>query len=138
MAHWQPLKSDVLAALADDIAHNYGTGRASLGIAASDPDSGAAFADALQQSIAATGRASFRATLAEPTLPARDDETADALLVASGEPVPSLAVAGNFNYTIWLDDRNDPRRDPAARAAASAIIDNTDADHPRRVFTDSC
>jgi len=138
MAHWQPLKSDVLAALADDIAHNYGSGRASLAVAASDPEAGATFADALQRSIADTGRSSFRASLTEPSLPARDDSTADALLVASGDPVPALAVAGTFNYTVWLDDRNNPRRDPAARAAASAIIDNTDPDHPRRVFTDSC
>jgi len=138
MAHWQPLKTDVLAALADDIAHNYGSGRASVAVAASDPAAGGIFADALEQSIAASGRASFRASLTEPALPDRDDSTADALLVASGDPVPALAIAGTFNYTVWLDDRNDERRDPAARAAASAIIDNTDPDHPRRVFTDSC
>jgi len=138
MAHWQPLKSDVLAALADDIAHNYGTGRASIGVAASDPRAGARFADDLERAIAGSGRSSYRATAGADALPARDDSTADALLVASGESVGALAVAGHFNYTVWLDDRDNPKRDPAARAAASAIIDNTDPDHPRRVFTDSC
>jgi len=138
MAHWQPLKSDVLAALADDIAHNYGKGRASVAIAASDAGAGALFADALEESISATGRSSFRAALSDASLPERDDSTADSLLIASGAPVSALAVAGTFNYTVWLDDRNNPVRDPAARAAASAIIDNTDPNHPRRVFTDSC
>jgi hypothetical protein len=138
MAHWQPLKSDVLAALVDDIAHNYGSGRASIGVAASDADAGARFADDLERAIANSGRSSFRGTVDADALPARDDTTADSLLVASGTTVGALTVAGHFNYVVWLDDRNDPRRDPAVRAAASAIIDNTDPDHPRRVFTDSC
>ena len=135
---WQPQKADVLAALADDIAHNYGNGRASVGIAAASAEAGAAFADDLAAAIAATGRAVYRASIVGGDIPERDDSTADSLLIASGAEVGSLAVSGHWNYTVWLDDRNDARRDRDARAAASALIDNTDAEHPRRVFADSC
>jgi len=135
---WQPQKGDVLAALAEDIAHNYGSGRANVGIAASSTEAGAAFADDLAEAIAATGRAVYRASIVGTDIPPRDESNADSLLVASGDEVGALAVSGHWNYTVWLDDRNDERRNRDARAAASALIDNTDAEHPRRVFADSC
>jgi hypothetical protein len=135
---WQPQKADVLAALAEDIGHNYGRGRAAIGIAAASTEAGTAFADALAEAVAATGREVYRASILGEDIPPRDESNSDAMLIASGDTVGALAVSGHWNYTVWLDDRNDARRDRDARAAATALIDNTDAEHPRRVFADSC
>src|SRR5690348_5730526 len=55
--------------------------------------------------------------------------------LAPTEPL-TLATAGEYNYTIWLDDGSSTDR--VARTTASAIVDVTDPEHPRRVFADSC
>jgi uridine kinase len=93
---------------------------------------------------------------------------ADAILIVDGLFLQRPALKGVWNFTIWLEapadvrhermiarDGSDPEPDTplgqrylggqqlyeseaAPRAAASAIIDNSDADHPKRVFADSC
>lgn len=138
MTRWQPLKTDVIAALVDDISHNYGAGRATVSVASGNPAAAEVFADLLAAAFESSGRAAARSTLVEAALPERTDATADSLLVVSGPTVTDPALRGAFNYGVWLDDRTDERRDRTARAAASAIIDNTDPEHPHRVFTDSC
>ncbi len=85
----------------------------------------------------------------------------DATLVVDGIFLNRPALRGLWNYSIWLEGepfaaRLEARDGAAApserysggralylkdadpRAAASAIVDNTDVDHPRRVFSDSC
>jgi uridine kinase len=87
----------------------------------------------------------------------------DATLVVDGIFLNRPALRGLWNYSIWLEAepaviaaRLEGRDGPTAlgeryiggevlyledadpRAAASAIIDNTDLDHPRREFADSC
>ena len=84
----------------------------------------------------------------------------------SAEPTPSVLLIagfgllrpdlrGSWTYTIWLDvsrevadaratapddtaDRDHYWSEIRPRAAASAIIDTTDVEHPRRVFADFC
>lgn len=92
----------------------------------------------------------------------------DAILIVDGVFLHRPELAGLWNYSIWLEaplgvtsarlaarDGTDP--DPAAEGnrryvdgheryvravdpsrAASVIVDNTEPDHPRRVFSDSC
>lgn len=87
----------------------------------------------------------------------------DAILVVDGLFLNRPELAGLWNYSIWLDvprelaeqrllERDGPgdnlERDRGGhelyaaevnpRAAASAIIDARDLEHPRRVFADSC
>ena len=91
----------------------------------------------------------------------------DATLVVDGIFLNRPELRGLWNYSIWLDvprelaEARMVERDGASggesgiqsryaggqrlysaeahpRAAASAIIDNSDFDHPRRVFADSC
>ncbi|WP_165069554.1 nucleoside/nucleotide kinase family protein [Marisediminicola senii] len=70
----------------------------------------------------------------------------DAVLVIDGVYLLRPELRGLWNYSIWLDT---PEVDPSAgqrlyiaesspRTTAIAIVDNADADHPRRVFADSC
>lgn len=74
----------------------------------------------------------------------------DATLVVDGIFLNRPQLRGVWNYSVWLEGGNPsdaPREaggqalylaeaDPRARA--TAIVDNSDVDHPRRVFADSC
>lgn len=90
----------------------------------------------------------------------------DAILVINGVFLQRPELRGLWNYTVWLDVAPkdawarlvaaDPGahddtawarseggqklylKEVKAAELASAIIDNTDPDHPRRVFADSC
>jgi uridine kinase len=88
----------------------------------------------------------------------------DAVLIVDGIFLNRPELKGIWNYSIWLDVdpevaaermvvRDGPPRNPTTRytggqelyleeakprETANAIIDNTDFEHPRRVFADSC
>jgi uridine kinase len=92
----------------------------------------------------------------------------DAVLIVDGIFLLRPELRGIWHWAVWLDvpvdvaaarvagrDGTDPDpwaasnaryregqelylRDADPRAAASAIVDNTDVDHPRRVWADSC
>lgn len=92
----------------------------------------------------------------------------DAVLIVDGVFLLRPELRGIWHWSLWLDvpvdvaaarmaerDGSDPDpwaasnaryregqelylRDADPRAAASAIVDNTDPAHPRRVFADSC
>jgi uridine kinase len=71
---------------------------------------------------------------------------ADATLVVHGRFLNRPETRGLWSFTIWLE-ADGVERPPAQdlyleesdpRSAASAIVDVTDADEPRRVFADSC
>ena len=87
----------------------------------------------------------------------------DAMLVLDGIFLNRPELAGLWNYSVWLDvtreiaekrmlDRDGPTENVERyrggqdlylaevnpRTAASSIIDNSDFDHPRRIFADSC
>jgi uridine kinase len=213
MARWAPLKKDQIEALAKEILHNYGRGRAVVAI---DGGTGAGtreFADDLAATVRTLGheahRASiddfhaprsirdrggqfspsaryedgydysllqrvlldpFRATSGTGFVLAAFDEkrdapfqskwttaSPDALLIIDGVFLNRAALAGFWNYSVWLETpaRSEPedtgeehQRDVAAdalylaeanpRGTAVAIIDNSDPEHPRRIFADSC
>ena len=69
---------------------------------------------------------------------------ADAFLIVDGLFLLRPELAGIWNFSVWLDAPTDGlaqeryQREASPRTAASAIIDNTDHDHPRRIFADSC
>ncbi len=91
----------------------------------------------------------FRRVLAHPF---RSGETreqeqtvpADAILLVDGVFLNRPELAGLWSYSIWLDSAPGLAADKLyaaeahPRAAAVAIIDNTDPEHPRRVFADAC
>lgn len=90
----------------------------------------------------------------------------DIFLIVDGGFLDRPELRGVWNYSIWLDADDEVRaerlrardgiepgselagryegahelyeRDAHPRQAAIAIIDNTDPEHPRRVFADSC
>jgi uridine kinase len=217
-------RSEVIAALAEEILHNYGRGRAIVAVDGLDGAGKTMFADALAAQLGIGHRAVFRASLddfhnprtvryargrdsaegfyrdsynyetfkrvlVEPfrtgwigsfVLRAFDLKSdapfeqkwssgpADALLVVDGIFANRPELKGLWNYSIWLDvdpevamarmmlrdaddfehGSADPKRytdgqalyleESQPKATATAIINNNDFDHPKRVFADSC
>ena len=125
---WAPLKKDTLDALAAEILHNYGTGSALVAVSAADEDVATSFARDLGGAVEDAGRTIAFQSGAN-TVPARVEGT---LTLVTGR---ATASAEHFNYVIWLESGSIER---GTRAAASAIVDVTDPDVPRRVFADSC
>lgn len=82
----------------------------------------------------------------EPRLQHQPEQAvpADALLIVDGVFLNRPELAGLWNYSIWLDSAAGPATNPVyeaeaqPRRAAVAIIDNSDVEHPRRVFADAC
>lgn len=209
----------MIAALADDILHNYSKGRAIVAVDGLDGAGKTHFADALAMQLRTGNRAVFRASIDDFHRPraeryARGRESAegfyrdsfdyrtfrrvliepfrigrigsfvlkafdvrsdlkvepvwssgpdDAILIVDGIFLNRPELRGIWNYSIWLE------ADPEVREArmlgrdgnldyperyaigqelyltdakpvehASAIIDNSDFDHPRRTFADAC
>jgi uridine kinase len=219
MARWAPEKKDQLDALAAEILHNYGSGRAIVAIDGFDGAGKTHFAEDLAAAITAAGHSVFRASLddfhrSRAERHARGVDSAegfyrdsfdyttlrrvliepfklggstafvtasfdhhrdaavpskwrtgpkDAILVIDGIFINRPELRGLWNYSVWLDvpreiaeqrmaERDGPAEDSERyrggqelylaeanpREAAFAIIDNTDFEHPRRVFADAC
>ena len=208
-----------MAALAADILHNYGKGRAIIAVDGVDGAGKTRFADALAEELQRGSRAVFRASLDDFHRPrvdryARGRDSAegfyrdsynyatfrrvlvepfrigrigsfvlaafdvrsdtqiepkwttapdDAILIVDGLFLNRPELRGIWNYSIWLQVDQDvaaarmlerdgeptnPERysggqalyleDANPSAQATALIDNNDFDHPRRIFADSC
>ncbi|MDQ1527404.1 MAG: hypothetical protein QOG18_2017 [Microbacteriaceae bacterium] len=215
MARWAPLKKDQLEALASEILHNYGRGRAMIAVDGASDAGMRQFADDLAESVRTLGHPAFRASVddfrtprgrreprgqleasavynegydysllqrvlldpfratsgtgfvlaafdAERDAPMQSKWTTappDALLVIDGPFLNRPQLADRWNYSIWVergrsDDPGTPgdstdveaiaaadamyRAEADPRGKATAIIDNSDAESPRRVFADSC
>jgi len=140
MASWQPKRAAVLAALADEILHNYRAGWIAVD---GDATTGStAFADGLADALRASGLTVMRVD---------DCDSADQaplttdLGVIAGDQLQRPARAGQWTFAVWLQGSGEDSaaaqlylRQVAPRAKASAIIDNRDPEHPRRQFADSC
>ena len=63
MTRWQPQKKDVLAALADEILHNYGRGRTTVAVDGIDVAGTSEFADDLAHAMRLAGHTVFRASI---------------------------------------------------------------------------
>ncbi|GAA4265021.1 hypothetical protein [Frondihabitans peucedani] len=168
MSTWAPEKNDTVRALATEILHNYSRGRAFVAVDGRDAAAAARFADDLAESLRQEGHAAFRASLGgfdesafrrelvEPFrgggdatwLPAapreHGDETArvagpaDAILLVDRSLVGRRGLAGLWNYAVWVESGDAADRSPEERGRSTAVIDNSDPEHPRRLFDDAC
>ncbi|MET0590335.1 MAG: hypothetical protein ABWZ77_04080 [Naasia sp.] len=166
MARWVPARADVIGELADEILHNYRNGRAVVGVDGV-PDAGqSAFADELADALRERDMVSYRATAnarrdpdgeivrSETIAPFRAGEGdfgdgGSAILVLDGTRLHGAELRSAFASTVWLSTPGreagdvDPEqsayeRSSAPRIKATANIDATDPEHPRRTFADSC
>ncbi len=70
---------------------------------------------------------------------------ADALLIVDGASLHTAELRGLWHYSIWLAPHNEPDavmtryiKQVKPQALATAIVDASDQDRPRRLFADSC
>lgn len=70
---------------------------------------------------------------------------ADALLIVDGASLHIAELRGLWHYSIWLAPHNEPDtvmtryiKQVKPQALATAIVDASDQDRPRRLFADSC
>lgn len=89
--------------------------------------------------------AAFDAARDTPIEPKWMTAKPDAILLNHGSFLLTAELKGLWNYSIWLETPTEPTPEQATylkrlkpRTAANAIIDASDAEHPRRVFADSC
>lgn len=72
----------------------------------------------------------------------RDDDRvtgpADALLLVDRALVGRAELAGLWNYSVWVESSDAGDRSPEERGRSTAVIDNSDPEHPRRLFDDAC
>ena len=203
MERWAPRKEDVVAEIADEIRHNYATGRTLVAVDGREGSGQAEFADALVAALEAGGTAAarlpmkafatraedeyrdgydyddFRTTavapfrsgeavmpelrdrVAPPGLP--DELPRDAVLVVDGVFLNRPEISGLWKHSVWLQvpqaetearlreagvpdgeieriaaaqGRYRSHLDPTAKA--TTLVDNSDPEHPRRIFADSC
>jgi uridine kinase len=203
MARWAPRREDIIAEIADEILHNYATGRAMVAVDGREGSGQAEFADALVAALKQAGTSAarlpmtafathsddhyeagfdyddFRRTavqpfrsgeavlpelrdrVAPPGLP--EDLPADAVLVVDGVFLNRPELSGLWKYSLWLqvpqelsetrlreagataeeverartaEARYRSHLDPTAKA--TSLVDNSDPEHPRRIFADSC
>lgn len=69
----------------------------------------------------------------------------DALLIVDGASLQTAELRGLWHYSIWLEAGGEPDAGLATylkqvkpRALATAIVDASDPERPRRLFADSC
>lgn len=151
---WAPQNQDTISALVEEILHLYRSGRTIIAV---DGAGSRAFADLLADGIRSTGHDVVRASIGRDAAPAairatiigpfRAGEVAepregtvpgDATLIVDGTELLSRELRSLWHFSVWLDSRGEGARDTSLRQHASAIIDNGDTEHPRRVFADSC
>lgn len=86
--------------------------------------------------------AAFDADADQPIEPTWTTAPANAILLVEGEFLLRPDLRAIWNFSVWLDGPGEPlaayTSDAQPRTRASAIIDATDPEHPRRVFADSC
>ncbi len=204
MAKWTPARKDTMAALADEILHNYRLGRVIVAVDGDEGETTGYFADDLAQMLRDKGSVVFRASMTDFSRPraareAPGTESAedayrdrfdhslfrrvlvdpfrlggsagfvavafdvarntpvepkwlsgpeDAILLVDGPYLNRPELRGLWNFSVWLErgDAVDDEVGPEAlylaqadpRGAATAMIDLTEVQSPRRVFADSC
>lgn len=196
MARWAPEKKDTMEALAGEILHNYGQGRAIIAVDGRREAGTRQFADELAEVLRAAGHTTFHASIEDFHHPrarradglytdgydyslfrrvlidpfrtagstgfaltgfdaVRDEPVfqpkwksagQDAILIVDGVFLNRPELSGIWNYSIWVETPADTGDEfdrvyldgVNPSAVATAIYDNADQEHPRRIFADSC
>jgi hypothetical protein len=144
MARWAPEETDTIAALAEEVVRGVGTNRT---VTAVDGEHGVdleriasglvrAFEGLGVSAMAARATATDADTLrAELVQPFRSTGEGDGILVVYGDGVLAAHTRPLWRWTLWVE--REPGSD-ARKASASAVLDVTDPDHPRRNWADAC
>jgi len=155
MARFAPAKRDVFDEFATEILHNYAEGRWVIAVDGPQGAGQSEIADGIAASIEALGTTAVRASTegvadfrSEVLAPFRAG-TGNAILIVDGRELLRPPLASIFVYSIWIgvapdgapestEDQRAYERTIRPRLTATANLNNSDPDHPRRTFSDSC
>ena len=116
MPRWTPQKKDVLYALAQEILHNYGKGRALIAVDGVDGAGKTHFADALAEVVRKKGHAAFRASIDGFHRPRSER-------YLKGKDSPEGFYRDSFDYSLFRRVLVEPFRLGGSTAFVTAAFD---------------
>ncbi len=140
---------DAIDELREEIDQHYSLGRLAIGVDGAAGSGASRIADELADAYRGSGREAVRATVSGDEAAFRAGvlepfrRRSDVVLVVDGSGLLRRPWAGMWHFTVFVDNAA-VQQDPGYLAevspflSASAVLDLTDAAHPRRIFTDSC
>ncbi|WP_248703254.1 hypothetical protein [Curtobacterium sp. MWU13-2055] len=148
MARWAPEETDTMAAIVAEVIAQVGTNRTVIGIDGQDGTDlehvaatlVAGFEHHGVSAMAATAPSTDPDTLRDEVVaPFRTTGAGDGVLVVHGHGLLAPGVRGLWRWSLWVEQeagRLERRAD--VKIAASAVLDVTDPEHPRREWNDAC
>lgn len=148
MARWAPEETDTMAAIAGEVIAQVGTNRTVVGIDGQDGTDLEHVAAALvrgleQQGVTAMAAAAptseADALRADVVQPFRSTGAGDGVLVVHGHGLLAPGTRTLWRWSLWVEqDSGRLERRADVKIAASAVLDVTDPEHPRREWNDAC
>jgi hypothetical protein len=148
MARWAPEETDTMAAIAGEVIAQVGTNRTVVGVDGQDGTDLERVAAALvagfeQHGVSAMAAAAPSAdadTLrSDLVTPFRTTGAGDGVLVVHGQGVLAPSTRTLWRWSLWVEqEAGRLERRAAVKIAASAVLDVTDPEHPRREWNDAC
>lgn len=148
MARWAPQETDTYAAIAGEVIAQVGTNRAVIGVDGQDGTDLERVAAGLVAGFEQHGVPAMAAAApsddadrlrADVVTPFRTTGAGDGVLVVHGHGLLAPGARGLWRWSLWVE-REDGRLERRAdvKLAASAVLDTTDPEHPRRNWNDAC
>jgi hypothetical protein len=148
MARWAPQEIDTMAAIASEVVAQVGTNRTVIAVDGQDGTdlehvAGALVAGFEQHGVhamAAAAPSADPATLrTDLVTPFRTTGAGEGVLVVHGQGLLAPSTRTLWRWSLWVEQetgRLERRAD--VKIAASAVLDVSDPEHPRREWNDAC
>jgi hypothetical protein len=148
MARWAPEETDTMAAIATEIEQNVGTARTVLAIDGDDGTDLERVAASLVRAFEAAGVFAMSAAAPSSAIdelrsdivqPFRSTGAGAGVLVVHGRGLLAAPTRTLWQWTLWVERSADAtERGGDAKTHASAVLDVSDPEHPRRNWNDAC
>ncbi|MGN6408453.1 MAG: hypothetical protein ACTHMH_08890 [Curtobacterium sp.] len=148
MARWAPQETDTMAAIAAEVIAQVGTNRTVVGIDGQDGVDLERVAAGLvagfeQHGVSALAAAApstdVDALRADLVAPFRSTGEGPGVLVVHGHGVLAHGARTLWRWSLWVEQESGRlERRADVKIAASAVLDVTDPEHPRREWNDAC
>jgi hypothetical protein len=148
MARWAPQETDTMAAIAAEAIAQVGTNRTVIGVDGQDGTDlervAAALVTGFEQhgisAMAAAAPSADQDTLrSDLVTPFRTTGAGDGVLIVHGRGILAPGVRTLWRWSLWVEQESGRlERRADVKIAASAVLDVTDPEHPRREWNDAC
>ncbi|MFB9648045.1 hypothetical protein [Curtobacterium pusillum] len=148
MARWAPQETDTMAAIAAEVIAQVGTNRTVVGVDGQDGTDLERVAAGLvagfqQHGVSAMAAAAPSSDVdilrADLVTPFRTTGAGAGVLVVHGHGTLAPGARGLWRWSLWVEQESGRlERRADVKVAASAVLDVTDPEHPRREWNDAC